>query len=321
VEQVAQGRVLTVRVADGGVMRRPAAGGWLARRFGYEERSALLFLLPLLVVLGAVAVFPVVYAGYISLFRLKLTRPNRVPFVGLDNYVTLLRDPVIWTCIERTAVFTVFCVIGVSVIALGVALLLDQTFRGRRIVAALLLVPWAIPSVANGLMWKWIYNSDYGALNGALLQLGLVKHYLIWLGDPAKTLILIANAFVWKEVPLAAILLLVTMKSIPDDLYRAARVDGAHVLQRFLHITLPSLRPGFLLVIIYECMMAVRHFDLFYLLTEGGPGDASNVAAWQVYVESFRNLSFGTGSALAYLLAIATFALSYGVIRGLGSKL
>ena len=294
---------------------------WLARRFGYEERSAGLFLAPLLVVLGGVAVFPVVYAFYISLFRLKLTRPNRVPFVGLDNYVALLQDPDIWTAIFRTAYFTVCCVVGVGVIALLVALLLDQTFRGRRIVASLLLVPWAIPSVANGLMWKWIYNSDYGALNGALFQLGFIKHYLVWLGDPAKTLILIANAFVWKDVPLAAILLLVTMKSIPDDLYRAARVDGANAIQRFFHITLPSLRPGFLLVIIYESMMAVRHFDLFYLLTEGGPGDASNVAAWQIYVESFRNLSFGTGSALAYLLAIATFALSYGVIRALGSRL
>lgn len=302
----------------------PAALGyrdWLARRFNYEERSASLFLAPLLAVLAAVAVFPVAYAFYISLFRLKLTRPNRVPFVGLDNYVSLLQDPVFWTAIEHTAYFTVCCVIGVCVISLFVALLLDQAFRGRRLVASLLLVPWAIPSVANGLMWKWIYNSDYGALNGALFQLGIIQKYLVWLGDPAKTLILIANAFVWKEVPLAAILLLVTMKSIPDDLYRAARVDGAHVVQRFLHVTLPSLRPGFLLVVIYESMMAVRHFDLFYLLTEGGPGDASNVAAWQIYVESFRNLSFGTGSALAYLLAIATFALSYGVIRMLGSRL
>jgi multiple sugar transport system permease protein len=294
---------------------------WLARRFNYEQRIAGLFLAPLIAVLAAVAVFPVAYAFYISLFRLKLTRPNRVPFVGLDNYVTLLQDPVIWTAIERTVYFTVLCVTGVAIIALFVALLLDQTFRGRRIVASLLLVPWAIPSVANGLMWKWIYNSDYGALNGVLLQLGIITKYLVWLGDPAKTLILIANAFVWKEVPLAAILLLVTMKSIPDDLYRAARVDGAHVVQRFLHITLPSLRPGFLLVVIYESMMAVRHFDLFYLLTEGGPGDASNVAAWQIYVESFRDLSFGTGSALAYLLAIATFALSYVVIRALGSRL
>lgn len=295
--------------------------GWLARRFNYEERSAYLFLAPLMIVLGGVAVFPVLYAFYISLFRVKLTRPGHMPFVGLDNYGALLQDPVFWGAVGRTAYFTVVSVVAVAVIALLVALLLDQAFRGRRLVGALLLVPWAIPSVANGLMWKWIYDSGYGALNGALYQLGFIDKYVVWLGDPAKTLLLIANAFVWKEVPLAAILLLVTMKSIPADLYRAATVDGANLLQRFLHITLPSLRPGFLLVIIYESMVAVRHFDLFFILTEGGPGDASSVAAWQVYVESFRNLSFGTGSALAYLLAIVTFALSYGVIRALGSRL
>lgn len=300
---------------------RPGWTGRLARRINYEERSAYLLLAPLAVVLGTVAVFPVVYAFWISLFRLKLTRPHLVPFVGLDNYLALLRDPVFWGAVERTAYFTVISVVAVTAIALLVALLLDQAFRGRRLVGALLLVPWAVPSVANGLMWKWIYDSDYGALNGALLQLGLIHKYLVWLGDPAKTLLLVGNAFVWKEVPLAAILLLVTMKSIPGDLYRAAKVDGANFLQRFLHVTLPSLRPGFLLVVLYECMIAVRHFDLFFILTGGGPGDASSVAAWQIYVETFRNLSFGSGSALAYLLAIATFALSYGVIRALGSRL
>jgi len=135
------------------------------------------------------------------------------------------------------------------------------------------------------------------------------------------TLLLIANALVWKEVPLAAILLLVTMKAVPADLYRAAKVDGANGWQRFLHVTLPTLRPGFLLVLVFVGMIAVRQFDLFYLLTEGGPGDASSVAAWQVYVESFRNLSFGTGSALAYLLAVAVFALSWVVIGTLGKRL
>jgi ABC-type sugar transport system permease subunit len=301
----------------------PAAAprAWLSRRLNYEERSAYLLLAPLVIVLGGVAVFPVLYAFYVSLFRLKLTRPGRAPFVGLDNYADLLRDPTFWTAVGRTAYFTLVSVAAILALGLLIALLLNQAFRGRRLVGALLLVPWAIPSVANGLMWKWIYDSGYGALNGALYQLGLIDKYVIWLGDPAKTLLLVANAFVWKEVPLAAILLLVTMKSISPDLYRAATVDGANLLQRFLHITLPSLRPGVLLVAIYESMVAVRHFDLFYLLTEGGPGDATNVAAWQIYVESFRDLSFGSGSALAYLLAIATFALSYAVIRALGSRL
>ena len=144
---------------------------------------------------------------------------------------------------------------------------------------------------------------------------------MVWLGDTKKTLPLIANAFVWKEVPLASILLLVTMKSIPEDLYSAAKVDGANIWQRFTHITLPALKPGFTLVMIYEVMMAVRHFDLFFILTEGGPAEASYVVSWEVYVETFRKLSFGAGAALAYLLAISTFLMAFAIIRTIGKKI
>ena len=124
---------------------------------------------------------------------------------------------------------------GFAGLALAIALLLNETFRGRRFISAVVLIPWAIPTVANGLLWKWIYDSGYGALNGRLYQLGIIDSYVTWLGDADKTIPLIANAFVWKEVPLAAILILVTMKSVPADLYRAAKVDGANVLQRFVH--------------------------------------------------------------------------------------
>lgn len=292
----------------------------LARRFNYETRSAVLFILPVMSVLGLVAVFPIFYSLYISFFKLKLTRPDNVPFVWFDNYVEVLSDGLFWASVMRTVSFTVMSVSAISVLALLIALLLNETFRGRRIISAIVLIPWAIPTVANGLLWKWIYDSGYGALNGLLMQLGLIDKYTTWLGDPDRTLLLIANAFVWKEVPLAAILILVTMKSIPADLYRAAKVDGANILMRFIHITLPSLKPGFMLVMIYETMMAIRHFDLFFLLTEGGPGEASHVVAWQIYVETFRNLSFGTGSAMAYLLAIVTFGLAYFIIKTLGRK-
>ena len=222
---------------------------------------------------------------------------------------------------SHTAFFAVLCVAAVLILATLVALLLDLDFPFRRVLSACLLIPWAIPSVANGLMWKWIYDHNYGALNGLLMQWGFISSGMIWLGDSAKTIPLIANAFIWKEVPLAAILLLVTLKSIPADLYAAARVDGATAWQRFLHVTFPALRPGFLLVALYEAMMAVRHFDLFFLLTEGGPGGASDVVAWRIYVETFRNLSFGTGSAMSYILAIATLAMSYALIRSMAQKL
>ena len=287
----------------------------------YDQRSAMFFLAPMVLVLFIVAVFPILYSFWISLYDLKLTRPHRVPFVWFDNYIKIFSDPLFWESVARTANFTVMSVSAVMVIATLMALLLNEEFRGRRVLSAILLVPWAIPYVANGLMWKWIYDSGYGALNGLLLQLGFIDKYIVMLGDTDKTMGLITNAFVWKEVPLATILLLVTLKSIRADLYSAAKVDGANTWQRFIHITIPQLVPGFALVVIYESMMAIRHFDLFFILTEGGPADASHVVAWQVYVETFRKLAFGTGAALAYIMAVATFFLAYFVIRSTSKKL
>lgn len=300
---------------------KPSLKYRLALRFNYEARSAGLFILPVMTVLALVAVFPILYSLYTSFFKLKLTRPHQVPFVWFDNYVEVLTDELFIESVYRTVSFTLMSVVAILLIATMISLLLNETFRGRRFVSAMILIPWAIPTVANGLLWKWIYDSGYGALNGLLKQLGIIEKYTVWLGDPDKTIPLIANAFVWKEVPLAAILILVTMKSIPADLYRAAKVDGANVIQRFVHITLPSLKPGFMLVLIYETMMAIRHFDLFFLLTEGGPADASHVVSWQIYVETFRNLSFGTGSAMSYILAIVTFALAYAIIKSLGKRI
>lgn len=300
------------------IVQRPRRS--LKTRFGYEERSAALFLAPVMAVLMGVAVFPILYSFYISFFRIKLTRPNRTPFVWLDNYTDLLSNELFWVSVSRTVVFAVVSVTAIAVIALLISLLLNQQFRGRRILSTILLVPWAIPYVANALMWKWIYDSGYGALNGILYQLDFIDKYMVWLGDQDKTIFLIANAFVWKEVPLATILLLVSLKSIPADLYQAARVDGASIWQRFIHITLPAMKPGFMLVMIYETMMAIRHFDLFFVLTEGGPGDASHVLSWHIYVETFRNLSFGSGAAMSYVLALVTFALSYIFIRTLGRR-
>lgn len=300
------------------IVQRPRRS--LKTRFGYEERSAALFLAPVMAVLMGVAVFPILYSFYISFFRIKLTRPNRTPFVWLENYTDLLSNELFWVSVSRTVVFAVVSVTAIAVIALLISLLLNQQFRGRRILSTILLVPWAIPYVANALMWKWIYDSGYGALNGILYQLDFIDKYMVWLGDQDKTIFLIANAFVWKEVPLATILLLVSLKSIPADLYQAARVDGASIWQRFIHITLPAMKPGFMLVMIYETMMAIRHFDLFFVLTEGGPGDASHVLSWHIYVETFRNLSFGSGAAMSYVLALVTFALSYIFIRTLGRR-
>ncbi len=293
----------------------------LGRRFGYDERSAAVLILPVFIVLLAVAIFPIVYSFYTSLFDINLTRPWRRPFVGFDNYLRVFADPNFWIAVQRTTVYTVVTVSATTLLAVGVALLLNETFPGRRLLAALVLLPWATPSIVNGLMWKWIYNPGYGLLNGLLVQLGILDRYKVWLGDPDLTLFMIANAAVWKQMPLAAILILVTMKAIPEDVYKAAKVDGANVLGRFWHVTLPALKPGLMLVLVYETMISIRHFDLFLIMTQGGPGDASYTLSWQIFVETFRNLKFGIGAALSYILALATFGLSYVFIRALGSRL
>jgi multiple sugar transport system permease protein len=316
IEQGVSGKAgATAALAAGSALER------LNRRFGYDERSAALLILPVFLVLAAIAVFPIVYSFYTSLFDINLTRPWRRPFVGLGNYARVFADANFWIAVQRTTVYTLVTVTVTTLLAVAVALLLNEAFPGRRLLSALILLPWATPSVVNGLMWKWIYDPGYGLLNGLLTQLGLLDHYTVWLGDPDKTLFMIANAAIWKQMPLAAILMLVTMKAIPEDLYKAATVDGANVFGRFWHVTLPALRPGLMLVLVYETMISIRHFDLFLIMTQGGPGNASYTLSWEIYVETFRNLKFGIGAALSYILALATFGLSYLFIRGLGRRL
>lgn len=293
----------------------------LNRRFGYDERSAALLVFPVMAVLLIVAAYPILYSFWVSLHDIVLTRPLRRPFVGFDNYLRIFDEERFWLAVTRTTVYTVATVLVTTILAILVALLLNEAFPGQRFLSALLLVPWATPSVVNGLMWKWIYDPTYGLLNALLLQLGLIERYRAWLGDPDLTLLLIANAAIWKQMPLAALLLIVTMKAIPDDLYRAAKVDGANVFQRFVHVTLPALRPGLMLVLVYETMISIRHFDLFLIMTQGGPGDASFTLSWLIYVETFRSLRFGTGAAMSYVLAMTTFLLSWAVIRWMGKRL
>jgi len=285
-----------------------------------EERTALLFLAPALTAMFAVNVYPVLYALWIALHRSDLRRPLSNPFVGLGNFKDVFSESYFGYALGHTLLFTVVAVTLVTAFGLGSALILNEKFVGQPIAFALFLIPWAVPSVVNGLMWKWIYDSHYGSLNGLLYSLGLIKSYVPMLGDPNKAIYLVINAFVWKEVPLSGLLFLTTLKAIPHEMYEAAMVDGADALRRFRYITLPALQPAFLLVLIYQTMSAIRAFDIIYVLTEGGPGDATANLAWYAYQESFRHLSLGKGSALAYLIAMGTFVIAYWYLKALGKE-
>lgn len=285
-----------------------------------EGATSYLFLLPALGVMVALNVYPILYALWVSLHRYNLKYPADRPFVGLRNFADYFASEYFWSSLRHTAVFVVACVTLTTLIGLLVAMVLHQPFRGQPLLFLVVLIPWALPSVVNGLMWKWIYNSSYGSLNGLLWSLGLIDRYQVFLGDPGRAMGMLVNAFVWREVPLAAVLFLTAMKAVPEDLYRAAQSDGADAIRRFLHVTVPSIRTGFLLVLLYETMLTLRTFDLIYVLTEGGPGDATSVISWYTYSETFRNLNFGRGAALSYLIALATFAVAYWYIRILAPR-
>ena len=192
-------------------------------------------------------------------------------------------------------------------IALGVliALMLNRDFPRRWFVRMLALLPWAIPPVVNGIIWKWMLNPRYGALNGLLLQLGIIKtpdDYIIWLGTPTLALLMVVLADVWKETPFIMLLFLAALQTIPRDLYEAARIDGAGPIRILFRITLPLIAPTLFVAVALRTIWALKSFDLIYSLTAGGPSNGTSVIAYYTYLESFVSLDLGRGAAAAYLL-------------------
>ena len=275
---------------------------------------AYLLILPCLIVIFGVIIWPVLYSLYISFHKMYMVHPGEFPFIGLKNYSKIFHNPVFWAALGRTFYFTGASV-GVSIIlGLGIAMVLNQEFRGRAFMRGLIILPWALSSVVNGMMWKWIYNGSYGALNGLLLQLGWIDSYKIWLADPKVAMNLVVMAEIWKETPVGVIFILASLQTIPNPLYEAAKVDGANAWSRFKYITLPLLKPIILLLIVIKSIWAIRDsFDVVYMITRGGPGDSTQVVTYYAYLATFKFLRFGYGAALAYLitLIILIFAVVY----------
>ena len=281
------------------------------------ENSAFAFLLnaPSLLAIVVLVGYPIAYSAWISLHKYNLKRPRVFDFVGLGNYLTIFQSEEFWSAFWITAAFTCLVVGLVVVLGILIALLLNEQFPGRGFVRTLILLPWAIPPVVNGLMWQWIYDSKVGALNGALLSLGLITEYQGWLSSPLSALFALVWADVWNMVPLSVILLLAALQRIPAELYDAARVDGGNAFQHFRFITMPWLAQPLLIVLILQTMSAIRAFDIIYVLTAGGPGTATTTLSWKTFLTTFDSLDFGMGNAYAYSISFITFVLAIGYFR------
>jgi multiple sugar transport system permease protein len=268
-----------------------------------------LLILPPLALTAFFSVYPFIVAVDASTHRILLTRPKQQPYIGLDNFREVLRVAEFRDAAVNTAVFAAMTVPAVTLLGLGVALLLNQRLPGFGVLRWIVLLPWAIPLVGAGTMWRLLLHGNTGALNGLLLELGIIDEYITWLSKPTLAMIAVTLAHLWREFPLAAILFLAGRQAIASELYDVARIDGAGTFALFRGITLPLLRPTLVIVLVYETVVSVSVFDLLYVLTGGGPGSATTVLGWYAYATTFKFYNLGQGAALSLLMAAAILVL------------
>ncbi len=281
------------------------------------QRSAYpyLTLLPVVLIMAAFSLYPIAYSVYLSLHKEVLTDPLAHRYVGLTNFSNALHSYYLVPSLISTAAFMAMAVPGVMIFGLLAALLLDQPFAGAKVLRVAILLPWAMPAIVSGIVWRWILNGDYGILNSLLFQLGAIHGYVPWLSEPSLARGALAVAHIWREGPLAAIFFLAGLQTVPRDLYGAAAVDGAGPVAAFRRITLPLLRPTIVIVLVYETIVAATTFDLVYVMTGGGPADATSLISWYAYAEVFKFLDLGTGAALAFMIALALLVVILVYLR------
>jgi multiple sugar transport system substrate-binding protein len=275
-----------------------------------DRAAAWVLLAPVLVVIAAVGLAPLLWTVWESLHRhdLRLPALGR-PFAGLANYVELLGTTRFWTALFHTAFFTAVTVTAEIAIGLVLALALAHVSRARGFLRTTVLLPWVLPTVVAALVWQFMF-ADLGVVNRVLVGAGLAGRGPAWFAGPILAWIPLLLADIWKTTPFVALLLLAGRQSIDDRLYEAARTDGASPLRQFLHITWPLLRPSLLVVLVFRTLDAFRLFDLVYVLTGGGPGTATEPLALYTFTSLMQSLRFGYGSALSAVVFALTFGLA-----------
>jgi ABC-type sugar transport system permease subunit len=289
---------------------RGSARASLGSRLEHNEGLfAFLLVLPALLLITALFVYPLVYSFVVSFFRSDLRYPG-VHFRGLGNYVDIFRDPDLVASFGRTVYFTVVSIAIEMVVGITVAVAFNGRFAGRPIARSIILVPWAVPPVVNGIIWNWLVHPKIGVVNYLLTAVGIMDRYKPWLADPAWAMNIIILADAWKWTPLVVLLVLAGLQAIPEELYEAARMDGASGPAVFFRVTLPCVLWPVLVTLILRTVEAVRVFDIIYIMTRGGPASSTKVTTFHVWEIVFRYHNLGTGSALAYTVTLLIVALA-----------
>lgn len=286
-----------------------------------RRRAAWLFLTPMLMILSLVAVWPLGRTLYFSMTNATLVDMEHFTFVGLSNYLTyengrwygVLSDPQWIASLRNTLIFAVVSVALETILGVLIALLLNTPFRGRGLMRAAMLVPWAIPTVVSAKMWSWMLNDQFGVVNDILLRSGLVSEPIAWLADPTLALASIILVDVWKTTPFVALLALAALQMVPKDCYEAAAISGIHPIRVFYRVTLPLIAPALAVAVVFRMLDAMRMFDLVYIMT----GSTETTATLSVFARrelvDFQDVGYGSAASTMVFFIIALLTALYVV--------
>jgi multiple sugar transport system permease protein len=266
-----------------------------------------IMLSPLMIVMIALVYYPTAVTFYYSFMRMDLTRPKQFGFIGVMNYVTLLKDPQIWNAFYNSVMVLIEVVILTIILGLIFSLLLNQTVRLKGVLTAIAIIPWALPPVVNGILWRWIFHPSYGFLNAFLLRTHLINDPIQWFSDRLIIIGIVSLVVAWRAIPLATIVYLSALQSIPIPLYEAGEIDGCTPVTKFLCITLPLLRPAVGITLTTTSITAITVFD--EIVTLIGYGGTSRTLMLETYLRAFKFLDFGNSTALIYLVMLAASIL------------
>lgn len=281
--------------------------------FRGDRRFGLLLALPATIAVVLLIGGPAVQTILYSFQKVSFNGPST--FIGFDNYARVFASANFQNSISVTFQYAFGFLFLSTLLGLGFALLLNEPFRLRWLGRTLLIIPWAAPWLMVGIMWKWFIDADVGWLNGFLYQVGLIDDYIPFLADPRSALFFTILAAVWRQASLTALLILAALQTVPSELPEAARVDGANAWQRFRYITLPFLTPVLLVVMVTNLILGLLQFDVIFIMTQGGPGNATELLSMFMYKVLFNFSEWGAGSAIAVILGLIAFLIGLVFVR------
>jgi multiple sugar transport system permease protein len=273
------------------------------------------FLLPALLVTALVIVYPVAQTVVLSLQDYLLYAPDDARFVGFANFAAVLRDEVFWISLRHSAVWVGGIVFAQLVLGFAAALLLNQSFWWRGLARALVIVPWALPSVIIGLMWTWIFDFNVGVLNDLLIRAGIIAQPFPWLASPQGSLACVMLALVWQGFPFFAVMILAGLQTVPRELYEAAEIDGASAFRQFVHVTLPGIAGVVATAVLLRVIWVANSLDVILVMTGGGPGYATHTLPLYAFLRAYSGMEFGYAAALALALTFMLLAVVWLYVR------